>query len=85
MSVDQFFMELWFTSEETLQEDPADNVIILGAEPDVPRPDVPRPESEHTPHLDPQCNVLDELANMGSGAALRPKFIQHQRLIDLWW
>ena len=86
MSVDQFFMDLWFSAAETLPEDPIDDVTVLGAEPDVPSPESSKvPVSEHIPHWDPQCSLMDELASLGSGAALRPKFIQHQRLIDLWW
>ncbi len=87
MSVDQFFLELWFTAAESLPEDVDEGVeLVFGEEPEVPRPEsTTLPVHEHIPHWDPECNLLDEMATLGSGGALRPKNIQHQRLMDLWW
>ena len=90
MSVDQFFLELWFSAAETLPEDPQlDAELVLGEEP-PPLTDKPwsRPEStvmDHIPHWDPATNLLHEMSALGGHRDLRPKFIQHQTITDLWW
>ena len=92
LSVDQFFLELWLSAAERFPEDGiecAEKEIVFGEEPEVPNPESKYPAPavmlEHIPHWDPSCSLLGEMATLGSGAALQPKYIQHQRLMDLWW
>ena len=91
ISVDQFFAELWLTAAETLPEDGDDGddatkeKILYGAEDHKnPESDVP-PIHENIPHWDPQADLLHLVATLGSGEAVRTKFVQHQSIMDLWW
>lgn len=87
MSVDQFFLEMWFTSAEGLPEDPSlDADLVLGEEPPPPCAESASTRPlDHVPHWDPESNLLHEMAALGGQRDMARKYIQHQTVTDLWW
>ena len=83
MSVDHFFTELWLQCAEDL---PEDGVVTLNADADQACSEERVPKiCDHVPHWEPLNDIVHAVAANGAEMLLRPKNVQYQRLVDLWW
>ena len=85
MTVDHFFTYLWLTTSEDLPEDGAEITLNEDVERRNDAKSQVPPVIESVPEWDRENSLLQALGTLGDPANLRPKWIQHQKIMDIWW